>query len=194
VLDVAAPIAQHGGGTPYELPALVVVARATDQAVASAAPADRAAKIATAAKVYGRLTALLGDSTEVLAANKNALAAASRLAQYDEELGDWPRAADRLSRLVLARPRDQRLMRRAGLACFNAGRYPQALEHWRSLLSGLENGSDDWLEAKYYQISCLQKTDVSAAEKVFKQFQLLYPEVKSTVWREKFAELAKNFQ
>ena len=59
--------------------------------------------------------------------------------------------------------------------------------------SGHDGGSDDWLEAKYYQISCLQKVDAAAAEKVFKQFQVLYPDVKSAAWREKFAELATVF-
>jgi hypothetical protein len=186
-------IAQHGGGTPYELPALVIVAREADQGVAGAAPAQRADRVAAAANRYSRLVALLGESRDTLAANKNAFAAASKLAQYDEEMEAWPRAADRLSRLVEARPRDQRLMRRAGIACYKAGRYAEALEHWRSLLGGLENGSDDWLEAKYYQISCLQKTDLAAAEKVFKQFQVLYPEVKSAAWRDSFAELATAF-
>jgi hypothetical protein len=189
VHQAADAIAQHGAGTPYELPALVVTARAADQAVADASAAARRAKVAEAARIYGRLVALLGDSPPVLSSNKNALAAASKLAQYDEDLGQWPSAADRLSRLIEAAPRDRRLLRRAGLAAFKADRYPQALEHWRTLLGGLESGSDDWLEAKYYQLVCLEQTDRASAVKVFKQFKVLYPEVKSVAWRERFAEL-----
>jgi hypothetical protein len=194
VKQAADSIAKHGGGTPYELAALVVVARSADDAVVRAKPTERAAKIADATKIYTRLVALLGDSPATLTSNKNALAAASKLAQYDEQQENWPRAADRLSRLIEALPRDRRLLRRAGLASYKAGLYPQALEHWRSLLGGLDSGSDDWLEAKYYQLACLEKTDRPAAEKVLKQFQVLYPEVKSTVWREKFAELSQKLQ
>jgi len=193
VQQAADAIAQHGAGTPYELPALVVTARAADRAVAAASSSARPAKVAEAARIYERLVALLGESPAVLSSNKNALAAASKLAQYDEELGRWQAAADRLARLVEAAPRDRRLLRRAGLAEVKAGRNSQAVAHWRTLLGGLETGSDDWLEAKYYQLACLEQTDRDAAEKVYKQFKVLFPEVKSAAWREKFAELAKQF-
>ena len=65
----------------------------------------------------------------------------------------------------------------------------ESLEHWRKLLAGLDGGSEEWLEAKYYQLVCLEKTDRAAAAKVFNQFHVLYPEVKSATWRPKFAEL-----
>ena len=173
-------IATNGSGSPYELPALVITARAADAAVESASDADRAARQQEAARVYARLVELLGDSPTVLAASKNALAASSKLAQYDEALGRWPQAADRLQRLVEALPSDRRFLRRAGLATFQSGRHADSLEHWRKLLAGLSSGSDEWLEAKYYQLACLLKTDrAPAADKVWKQFKLLFPEVKS---------------
>jgi len=188
-------LAQHGRGTPYELPGLVILARAADQAVQSASGASgEPAKIAAAAALYTRLVSLLGESPEELSANKNALAAASKLAQYDELLGRWPQAAERYARLVAAAPRDRRLLRRAGLACFQAGQYAPALEHWRNLLTGTESGSDDWLEAKYYQLVCLEKTDPAAARQVLKQFRVLYPELKSAAWRAKFAELERQLK
>jgi hypothetical protein len=182
-------IARHGAGSPYELPALVVVARMADEAVTRAAPGERPSAIAEAWQVYSRLVALLGESADALRNNKNALAAASKLAQYDEQQASWPAAAERLARLVEAVPRDRRLLRRAGLAAYNAGQFAQALEHWRTLLGGLEGGSDEWLEAKYFQLACLIETDRATADKVFKQFKVLYPDVKSAAWREKFAEL-----
>jgi hypothetical protein len=79
------------------------------------------------------------------------------------------------------------------LATFQTGRHAESLEHWRKLLAGLSSGSDEWLEAKYYQLACLLKTDKPAADKVWKQFKLLFPEVKSAAWKDKFAELEKNF-
>jgi hypothetical protein len=184
----AAAIARHGGGTPYELPALVIVARAADAAVAAATDRDRAARQDEAVRIYTRLVALLGDSPAALAENKNALAASSKLAQYDEERGRWKEASARLSRLVEALPKDRRLLRRAGLAAYQAGDYPAALNFWRTLLAGADGGSDEWLEAKYYQLACLAQTDRPAAKKVYDQFQLLYPTVKSAEWRAKFAE------
>ncbi len=186
--EAAGAIARHGGGTPYELPALVIVARAADAAVASAAEGERPAKQDEAAQVYERLVALLGDSPAVLAENKNALAASSKLAQYDEERGRWRQAAERLNRLVTALPKDRRLLRRGGVASFQAGDHAAALDHWRTLLAGVESGSDEWLEAKYYQLACLRQLDPPAAKKVYDQFQLLYPNVPEA-WQEKFAAL-----
>jgi hypothetical protein len=186
-------IAANGSGSPYELPALVITARAADAAADSATGSDRAVRQQEAARIYARLVELLGDSPTVLAASKNALAASSKLAQYDEALGRWPQAADRLQRLVEALPNDRRFLRRAGIATFQTGRHADSLEHWRKLLAGLSSGSDEWLEAKYYQLACLLKTDKPGAEKVWKQFKLLFPEVKSAAWKDKFAELEKSF-
>ena len=98
--------------------------------------------MADAVQLYTRLVTLLGDSPATLSSNKNAFAAALKLAQYDEELERWPQAADRLQRLLEAQPRDRRLLRRAGLACYHAGRYAEALEHWRTLIGGLDSGSE----------------------------------------------------
>ena len=193
VNEAAQWIATHGGGSPYELPALVITARAADATAESASEADRALRQEEAARIYARLVELLGDSPTVLATSKNALAASSKLAQYDEALGRWPQAADRLQRLTEALPSDRRFLRRAGLATFQTGRHADSLEHWRKLLTGLSSGSDEWLEAKYHQLSCLLKTDRPAADKVWKQFKLLFPEVKSDAWKDRFAELEKQF-
>ena len=191
--DAAQWLADSGQGTPYELPALVIVARHADGAVDAAADGDKRARQEEAAAVYRRLVALVGDSPEAIAGTKNALAASSRLAGYDESLGRWKDAAARLDKIVAAYPSDKKYLRRAGLAQLNAGNHAAAVEHWRKLLAGLPAGSDEWLEAKYHQLTCLLATDRPAAEKVWKQFQLLYPEVKSAAWREKFAALAQRF-
>ena len=57
---------------------------------------------------------------------------------------------------------------------------------------GLEAGSDEWFEAKYFQILCLRETDPEAARKTLKQFQLLYPEVRSAAWQSKFRTLGET--
>ncbi|HUE69640.1 MAG TPA: hypothetical protein VMP01_02030 [Pirellulaceae bacterium] len=185
-------IAMHGGGTPYELPALIIVARQADAAVDAASAGDKRARQEEAAAIYQRLTKLIGDSPEAIAGTKNALAVSSRLAAYDESLGRWKEAAARLDKIVAALPSDKKYLRRAGIAHVQAGHLAAAAGHWRTLLAGLKGGSDEWLEAKHYQITCLLETDPAAAQKVWKQFKLLYPEVKSAAWREKFAALEQR--
>jgi tetratricopeptide (TPR) repeat protein len=191
--DAAEWLAASGVGTPYELPALVIVARHADSAVDAASGSDKQARQEEAAAIYRRLVALVGDSPETIAGTKNALAASSRLAGYDETLGRWKEAAARLDKIVAAYPSDKKYLRRAGIAHVNAGNHAAAVEHWRKLLAGLSAGSDEWLEAKHYQLTCLLATDRATAQKVWKQFQLLYPEVKSAAWKEKFAALERRF-
>ena len=48
-------LTQHGRGTPYELPGLVIIARAADQAVQSAGSSEKPAKTNEAAAIYARL-------------------------------------------------------------------------------------------------------------------------------------------
>ena len=186
-------IARHGNGTPFELPALVIVARAADRAVTNASVTDRGAKIAEAARIYGRLAELLGDSAAVLKANKNAVAALSKLAQYDEEQGNWPRAADRLERLVEALPRDRRLLKRAGLACYEAGRYGPALVHWRARCSAAwKTAATIGLRPSITRSPACGGPTPETQRKCSAQFRILFPTVKSAAWREKFAELEKQ--
>ncbi len=191
VQRAAEQIVRTGVGTAYELPALAAAARAADDAFRAASAADRKKKAAEAARLYARIVELLGDSPAALA-NKNALAASSKLAEYDEELESWEAAAGRLKKLVELQPKDRRLLRRAGIACFQAGQFAVALDYWRTLAAGLNAGSEEWFEAKYFHLACLEKTDRAAAQNVLKQFRVLYPEVKSAAWRDKFAELAQR--
>jgi hypothetical protein len=191
VQQAAMQIVRSGAGTVYELPALAAAARAADAAFRVATPADRRKQAVEAERLYSRIVELLGDSPAALA-NKNALAASSKLAEYDEELENWERAAGRLKKLVDLQPKDRRLLRRAGVACIQAGQFAAALDYWRTLAAGLTAGSEEWFEAKYFQLACLEKTDRAAAQNVLKQFRVLYPEVKSAAWRDKFIELAQR--
>ena len=193
VAEAANWIADKGVGSPYEMPALVIVARQADDSVAAADDSSRKARQAEAAEVYARLAALVGESPEAIAEVKNSLAVNSRLAHYDESLGRWKEAAARLDKIVAALPSDKKYLRRAGIAHFQAGEHAAALEQWRKLLSGVESGSEEWLEAKYHQLACLAKTDRASAVKVWKQFKLLFPEIKSEAWKDKFAALEADF-
>jgi hypothetical protein len=190
----AAWIAANSAGSPYEMPALVIVARQADDAVAATSDANRKDLQTEAADIYTRLAALVGESPEAIAGVKNALAVNSKLAHYDELLGRWPEAAARLDKIVAALPSDKKYLRRAGIAHFQAGEFAPSLEQWRKLLGGVESGSEEWLEAKYYQLACLAKTDHPTAVKVWKQFKLLFPQVKSPTWKDKFAALEADLK
>ena len=80
------------------------------------------------------------------------------------------------------------------LASYHAGRYSPSLNYWRTLLGGVDSGSEEWLEAKYYQLACLKEADRPTAEKVLQQFKVLFPNVKSPMWRDKFTELEKQLR
>jgi tetratricopeptide (TPR) repeat protein len=182
-------LADYGQRTAYEAAALVVLARrAEEEAEAAKGPRDSQAW-AQAEALYTRLVEVLGETPQRLAEDKNAAAATSRLARCHEQLGRWPEAAERLNRLVAAFPKDRTLLQRAGRACYEAGQYPQALAHWRTLLAGLPAGSEAWFEAKYYQVACLVHTDRAAAQRVLRQLEVLYPEVPSELWRTRLKAL-----
>jgi tetratricopeptide (TPR) repeat protein len=185
-------LAAHAAGTPYELPALVIVARGADERLAAASEAEKGKRRSEAIAAYTRLVALLGESAEAIAAKKNALVANSKLAQYEYDAGLYAQAAKRMEAIVEAHPSERNYLRRAGLAWIAAKGYARALPHWNTLAAGNESASDPWYEAKYYQLLCLAQTDRPAFEKSWRQFKLLHPEVKSAAWKERFADLDKK--
>jgi tetratricopeptide (TPR) repeat protein len=188
----AAWLIRNAAGSAYELPALVVAATAIDKSL-EAAPESRKAELRTEAlRIYERLVQRQGDSPDVIRAKKNARVALSRLAGYAYDAGQFAAAAEWLEKLLAALPANQSYLRRAGLAHFQNGNFDRALEHWRSLLAGVPKNSDEWFEAKYYQLCCLRKTDPATAERVLKQYRLLHPDLGPDPWREKFSELTEQ--
>jgi len=182
-------LVSHAPGSIYEVPALVVSARAVDDRIESAPDSGKRALYEEAYDIYERLAGRLGDGPEDVLAKKNARIANSKLAHYAFQLGRYGIAAERLEMLLSAFPKDKSYLRRAGLVHFNAGDYDRALSHWRTLLSGVPNDSGDWYEAKYYQLSCLFETDPKSAEKVLRQLKLLHPDLGPPVWRARLQEL-----
>lgn len=190
--DQAQWLTTHAAGTSYELPALVVVAKYADEQLSSATEAQKDLRRNQAITAFTRLVHLLGSSAEVIAKKKNALIASSKLAQYEYDGKKYAAAAERLDEIVKAFPSDRSYLRRAGLAWFQAGDHAKALPHWDKIVAGSDSASDEWYEAKYYQLVCLAKTDPNEAAKSWKQFKLLHPEVKSADWKDKFAEIEKT--
>jgi tetratricopeptide (TPR) repeat protein len=198
--DAAAQLAhaqwlvEKAPGSAYDLAALIEVSRDVEQRLDAASEADRPKLHEEAYAVYTRLVGRLGDSTEGVRSQKNARVALARLAEHAAATGRHEEAARRLAPLLEVDPKNQDYLRRSGMANFQAGRFAEALENWRTLTLGLPRGSDEWLEAKYYQIASLEKTNREEAQKTFQQLQLLYPDTNSSTWGEKFAALAQRLK
>jgi tetratricopeptide (TPR) repeat protein len=178
----------HGQGSRFEAAGLVAAARALDEQVDVPSAADRD----KALRVYRRLSALLGDTPQVLSANRNAQIALLKFADYALAAGHIDDSIAALDRLLAAFPKDRGYLRRAGRARMAARQFAPALDHWRTILAGSRVGSDEWYEAKHAQIECLMATDRDAAAAVFRQFELLDPELGGDAWREKFSNVLKN--
>ncbi|MBI2478994.1 MAG: hypothetical protein HYV60_10295, partial [Planctomycetia bacterium] len=181
-------LVKNAAGSRYELAAIIVMARTMDKKVEAS---GNSADVQEAFALYQRLVELLGDSPEAIRASKNAQVANSRLADYASRLGRHDIAAQRMKSLLKASddPPSKSYLRRAGLASFAAHDYADAIIHWRTLVKGLPKGSDEWFEAKYYQLACLFQLDAAQARIAYDQFKLLYPELGPPPWRDKFKAL-----
>lgn len=186
-------IADNAAGSPYELSALLIVANAIDREIRGGASGGTDALNRQAYDVYRRLVDVLGTSPQQLAGSRNAQVAASRLAHYAMQTGQVAEAAATLDELLKVKPRDRRYLQRAAAAHAAANQYAAALPHLRTLLSGLPSGSDEWLQAKYDQLVALGRTDKEQARKVYRQFELLHPQLGGADWRSKFTELARTW-
>jgi len=170
-------LVQNAAGSVYETPALIVAAKAIETSIQKAEGEQLENLQAEAHDVYRRLVQLLGDSKDVISSQKNARVAISRMAHYAHKCGQYAEAADRLERLLAVYPKDKGYLRRCGEAHFLAGSYKASLPYWRTLLSGLSSGSQEWYQAKYHLLACLAHTDKPIARKALRQFKLLHPQM-----------------
>ena len=185
-------LVNNAAGSRYELAALVNVAAALDGQIKNAGSDQLPALHNQAYDVYTRLAKRFGDTPEVITSQKNARVAQSKRAYFAEQLERHAEAADALQSLLAAYPKDRDYLRRAALAQYRSGQFEESIVHWNTLLRGLTPGSDPWLEAKYHQIACLAETDKATALKVDKQFRLLYPDLGTSAWRDKFEKLRQR--
>lgn len=183
-------LADHAASSDYAPYALTVLAKTSELAVQEEKDEDKLKRLHLEAReIFERLVRLLGESAEQIRGSKNALVANSRLAHYDHQTGRFAKAAERLEKLLEAYPSNKKYLRRAGLAHYNDKQYERSLSHWRTLVSGLPSETDEWYEAKYYQMACLANIDPAKAAKVMGQFKKLHPEMGSAAWRKKIQQL-----
>ena len=180
--------ARHPGSTA-EQTALIALARLTEARLSQTDAARRAEARSQAIATYQRLSRALGDSPEILRANRNALIAAARLAQHALAAEQHEEAARRFEAILAAYPQDASALRGLGLAALKLERWPRAVDCFQTLLAGLPRGSAPWFEAKHHQITALRRIDPMQARQVIEQLELLYPDLGPDPWREPLLKL-----
>lgn len=143
--------------------------------------------------LYKDLVMLLGTDTKTLATNRNARVALYKLGWHQYELQQYSAAAETFGQLVNAFPDNQTYLRYLGLSEHQTQQYAESVEHWGKLLRGLESGSEPWFEARYYELDSLRRVNKDRAQKVWRQFRLLHPEIPFPAWQSRFEALAKTF-
>lgn len=189
----AEQLAEADADSPYAAPALVIQAKKLDDELsASTSPAQRLLVLPKVVAVYRKLRVTAPKDPAELKANKNAATILSRLAQYEQELGNLAVADEILQQLLKAFPTDKKTLQRLMSLNQELGRPEPTLEFSRPLLSALAVGSDDWLGAKYCQLWALSRTDSEKAKQVFKQLKVLLPVDKWNNWRERLEGLEQK--
>ena len=179
-------LASNADGSPFQLPGLIILAREFE--AASEGSNDQAEhqrgfelylKIANIQNVFD-------DSTEI---KGNAAIVLQKLGHYAGLTKQHSTALKCYRRLIASSPNNREFLFGGGRSAVATADFKFGLECWRPLAQGLPKGSDQWLEAKYYQIQCLRATDIVAARKVLSQFKAIYPEPGTSEFGKKLKSL-----
>jgi TolA-binding protein len=176
-------ISTNAAGTPQERIALVLQAQNAAKWNVSADRLD---------EIYDRIAS--SATPDELAEDKNARAAHYRLAVKAQQSGDLEDAERRLALLLRAQPDELNYLLLQARVLFAREKYVAARELALKVLRGLSAKDDRWWEAKYLQVASLAQTDPPGAEKVYRQFRLLYPEIPDSEMRERFETLAAKWK
>ena len=179
-------LASNADGSPFQLPGLISLAREFE--AASEGSNDQAEhqrgyelylKIANIQNVFDNSTEIKGNVGIVL----------QKLGHYAGLTKQHSTALKCYRRLIASSPNSREFLLGGGRAAVATADFEFGLECWRPLAQGLPKGSDQWLEAKYYQIQCLRATDIEAARKVLSQFKAIYPEPGTSEFGQKLKNL-----
>lgn len=88
-------------------------------------------------------------------------------------------------------PNAQEPLRRVASTSEAAGDVATALDCWRTLLSGLTQGSGAWFEARYHSMRLLAASDPGRARAVLQQHTVLYPAYGPEPWGAKIKDLER---
>lgn len=108
--------------------------------------------------------------------------AAADLALYADDRESGELALDLYQRVLAVHPATGATLHRMAEVAEKLGKDELALDSWRRLLAGLEDGSSDWFEAKYHQVALLMRLDQGRARAVLEQLAVLYPDFGPEPW------------
>jgi len=192
IVEQARWLAEHGAATRYEIYALIILCRRWDlDTLASASTADQNEALSNHQQFYQRLQNDARKSETPLFELENAEYVAWRVAAIHSIKKKHSMAASVLDDLLAAFPDRAIYLRQAGLEHFQSGDFDKAADSWRRLTKTLkpDDQGDQWCEAKYYLLLCLEQTDVPSAREVLTQFNALYAPLPQPEWKRKFEEL-----
>ena len=125
----------------------------------------------------------------VYAAVADALAARFRI---EHATSDRDRALALYQRVLEARPRALRALRGAAEMAEAAGLDTRALEYRRTLLAGVQRGTEPWFEARLNHLRVLARTDPNRARLALDQHNALYPAWGPEPWGDRLRALAQE--
>jgi len=142
---------------------------------------------------------MIGSAVSVAASADSQLTILTFVAQASFELwkqfGDQARGRAALpiyERLLETRPRDAGALRAAAELSEHFGSMDKSIEYWRILGAGLENGSNEWFEARYRFVRLLVKTDPSRAREVLAQHKAMNPDYGPEPWGSRLRSLDES--
>jgi tetratricopeptide (TPR) repeat protein len=94
--------------------------------------------------------------------------------------------------MLLSTTRTAAGLRRMAFALESLGRTQEALDAWREILSGVDEGASEWYEALVESIRLLSESDAKAAADLLKQHEVLHPDLGPEPWRTRLEDLKKQ--
>jgi tetratricopeptide (TPR) repeat protein len=104
--------------------------------------------------------------------------------------GQAARADELFAKLHNRAGNDPRLLQAQAESLMQLGRYAQAREIWRQVLSRLRESSPPWYHAKYnLALACYHSADIPQAVKIIQVTELLHPDLGGPEMKAKFEQL-----
>ncbi len=97
-------------------------------------------------------------------------------------------------RLLRSQPRDAGFLRAHAELSESVGDVEAALESWRTLVAGLDAGTERWFEAKHGLILLLSRVDPERARLALQQHRVLYPELGPAPWGERLDAIERSLK
>jgi len=134
------------------------------------------------------------DDEALLAEHAAVAEAAMAHWQHHRDPGTGQDALALYERLLTARPSNAVFLRSTAVLSGELKKPEQALRCWRILVTGLQQGTEPWYEAKYNLINLLARTDPARAREVLDQHIRLHPDGGPDPWGARLRGLDRRLE